>query len=101
MPVRGPRWTHTPRSLCTAAAAPPAVMLGLPRAVGMQFGYSPLRMGELGSCSRDVKPTCVLKSSLERAAVTDQLLRKLLEQLLQIFAGFDFTVTASAFYVVY
>lgn len=58
VPVRGPRWTHTPRSLCTAAAAPPAVMLGLLCAVGMQFGYSPLRMGELGSCSRDVKPTC-------------------------------------------
>lgn len=57
--------------------------------------------GELGSCSRDGKWTCVLISSLERAAVTDQLLRKPLEQLLQIFAGFDFTVTASAFHVVY
>lgn len=34
-----------PRSLCTAATAPPAVS-PLPRAVGMQFACSPLRMGK-------------------------------------------------------
>lgn len=76
--------------LCPAAAAPPAVTLGLPHAPGAVCMLPPLH-GELGSCSRDVKWTHVP----ERAAVTDQLLRKLLEQLLQILADFDFTITTS------
>lgn len=41
---------------------------------------------------------CEMDAVPKRVAVTDQLLRKPLEQLIQVFAGFDFAITASNFH---